>query len=916
MARPAGHKGRVKRGRAASGFCPEAGRHEPGCWSLEPLEPRLLLSALPIMGTAGDDTITVSQDLTGVTVVTQLGSDFYPAGSFSSISVDGLAGNDTIRLMHSVFDDHIIYGGEGNDTIFDAAIGAGQVDGGEGDDLLVTVGGGLHVLVGGAGLDSFWCDGADTILDADYAESFRNVHIIQEFYQPYTTDPQSPDYVSLEIDGQNLRDPTASGYKSFAGTPLFVDGRQYDDAVQGSVGDCYLISALASLADAVPKAIEQAIAPLGDGTYAVRFYRNFTEYFIRVDADLPASGSTPPYTPTYAKLGADGELWVPLIEKAYAYFRYGQNSYISLDSGWPGDVYKEITASDTDSLWTGVSDAALTDFISTHLAAGRAIAAPSLSNASSPIVANHSYMVKSMRTDGSTTYITLYNPWGGPLFEITLSQLKSNFGLVTASLTDDNRFPVAVDDSAVTDVNSPVTINVIANDSDPEGDPLSIKSVTWPTHGATVDNGDGTITYTPAGGFVGVDTFNYTLTDGNGGLALGTVTVNVFLDTDAPWVSKVLVSSSSWSQAFLDALGDVGFAVPAGPPQFDAVPWININRISMVFSEDVNVSLDDLSVYGQNVPQYAIAAFDYDSVTRTATWTLEGNVDCDVLRLVLSDAVVDLVGNRLDGEWADAASAYPSGDGSAGGEFQMHINVLPGDADGNGTVGGSDLAVLSALFGGAAAGIKADFNADGIVDAADYMMLKRSFGRSLPAIAQAPAAAPAVSLIAAPPAGISTNVQTEGAAETKLIIDDPMIGYVEPQAASTAASAPTPSMELAAWQWLQGRAEAGKLSAGAGLSLPPSQALPVAPGPWRAMLHDHELIDVLRISRANSKIVAGPFTSRSGGPAFAGLEQAGSGDALCHTVSSVPVPARLRVLPSRFGSGMPTILAQLGLDIL
>ena len=868
MPRLAHRKGRVNKGRAASGVSPEAGRHEPGRWWLEPLEPRLLLSALVIQGTAGDDIITVSQDVTGVTVVTQLGTDFYP-GSFSSITVDGLAGNDIIRLMHSVSTDHFVYGGEGNDAIFDAAIGAGQVHGGEGDDLLVTVGGGLHVLSGGGGSDSFWCDGADTIGDADYAESFRNVHVVQEFYQPYTTDPQSPDYVSLDIDGQNFQDPTAGGYQSFAGTPLFVDGPQYDDAVQGSLGDCYFISALASLADAVPEVIEQAIAPLGDGTYAVRFYRNWTENFIRVDADLPASGSAP----TYAKLGADGELWVPLIEKAYAYFRYGQNSYISLAGGWPGTVYTEISASDATSIWTGLPDATVTDFLSTHLAAGRAVSAPSLSNASSPIAASHSYMVKSMRTVESTTYVMLYNPWGS-LIEITLSQLKSNFGMLTASLAGDSRFPVAVDDSAVTEFNSPVTIDVLANDSDPEGDPLSIKSVGWPSHGMTQDNGDGTITYTPAGGFVGVDTFTYTLTDGNGGLAQAGVTVNVFLDADAPWVSKVMVSSSSWSQAFLDALGDVGFAVPAGPPQFDAIPWNNIDRISMVFSEDVNLSQDDLRVYGLNVPEYAIAALDYDSVTRTATWTLRENVDSDVLQLVLSDAVV-----------------APSGNGSSGGDFQMRINVLPGDGDGDGTVGAGDLTVFISLFGGSAIG--ADFDGSGAVDAADYIMLKRNFGRSLPAPPQAPSAAPLVILTAAPPAEISADGQTgDGAAET------------------------TPLMELAAWRSLQGRPQFGKLSAGAGLSVPDSKGLPVSLSQGRTMLHDSDPIDVLRISRAGAKLVGGFFTSRSGSPACADAEQAGSGEAPRQIMSSVLAPARLRIMPSRLGIDMPTILAQPGLDIL
>ncbi len=220
--------------------------------------------------------------------------------------------------------------------------------------------------------------------------------------------------------------------------------------------------------------------------------------------------------------------------------------------------------------------------------------------------------------------------------------------------------------------------------------------------------------------------------------AVGVVMVVV----DAPRVSKVLVRSSSWSQAFLNALGGVGFGIPAGPSQLDALPWTNINRISIVFSENVIISQGALRVYGLNT-EYTITAFGYDSFTRTATWTLGENVDSDVLRLVLSDAVVDLAGNRLDGEWTNTTSTYPSGNGSSGGEFQMRINVLPCDADGNGTVGWGDLTALMTSFGGAAVGGKADFNGDGVVDAADYITLKCNFGRSLPAPIQAPAAAPA-----------------------------------------------------------------------------------------------------------------------------------------------------------------------------
>lgn len=86
--------------------------------------------------------------------------------------------------------------------------------------------------------------------------------------------------------------------------------------------------------------------------------------------------------------------------------------------------------------------------------------------------------------------------------------------------------PVAVDDSATTVNGFPVTINVIANDSDPNGDTLTVTAVTDPPGGTAVNNGDGTVTYTPDCPVVsGSDTFTYTIDDGNGGTDTALVTV-------------------------------------------------------------------------------------------------------------------------------------------------------------------------------------------------------------------------------------------------------------------------------------------------------------------------------------------------------------------------------------------------------
>ena len=90
-----------------------------------------------------------------------------------------------------------------------------------------------------------------------------------------------------------------------------------------------------------------------------------------------------------------------------------------------------------------------------------------------------------------------------------------------------NQTPVAVDDSANTSEDTAVVIPVLGNDSDPDGDPLSITAVVESGNGTCVDNGDGSLTYTPNSGFVGTDLFTYTVSDGKGGSATAAVTVDV-----------------------------------------------------------------------------------------------------------------------------------------------------------------------------------------------------------------------------------------------------------------------------------------------------------------------------------------------------------------------------------------------------
>lgn len=98
---------------------------------------------------------------------------------------------------------------------------------------------------------------------------------------------------------------------------------------------------------------------------------------------------------------------------------------------------------------------------------------------------------------------------------------------VAAARSKVNSAPTALDDFATTTKDQPVTINVLVNDSDPDGDAIHIVGVTKPANGSVTVNDDNRLTYTPGPGFVGTDHFEYTISDTKGATDTAIVTVTV-----------------------------------------------------------------------------------------------------------------------------------------------------------------------------------------------------------------------------------------------------------------------------------------------------------------------------------------------------------------------------------------------------
>lgn len=97
-----------------------------------------------------------------------------------------------------------------------------------------------------------------------------------------------------------------------------------------------------------------------------------------------------------------------------------------------------------------------------------------------------------------------------------------------------NRRPVANADSVTTDRNVAVDINVLANDSDPDGDPISVYDFIQPAHGSVIKNANGTLRYTPTTSYSGPDSFTYRITDGKDLSNSATVSITVRVPNTVP----------------------------------------------------------------------------------------------------------------------------------------------------------------------------------------------------------------------------------------------------------------------------------------------------------------------------------------------------------------------------------------------
>ena len=152
------------------------------------------------------------------------------------------------------------------------------------------------------------------------------------------------------------------------------------------------------------------------------------------------------------------------------------------------------------------------------------------------IVANGGLGTATITASGAFTYTPNANVFGSDTFSYKVNDGNVDSNVVTVSITVNhvNQAPVAVADSYVTNEDTPLSANVMANDSDVDGDPLNAILVTGPSQGVLTLNADGSFIYTPIAYYSGSDSFTYAANDEQLNSNVSTVSLTINHVNHAP----------------------------------------------------------------------------------------------------------------------------------------------------------------------------------------------------------------------------------------------------------------------------------------------------------------------------------------------------------------------------------------------
>ncbi len=296
------------------------------------------------------------------------------------------------------------------------------------DTVLITLGVSARVIVdtinNTGDMVTSW--GTNTIAWSDFGDNVQGTvsnHVVSYFSGG----------VSKAI-GAHLPEPSDMGPAQPISASLFGSGPVISDVNQGQVGDCYFLATVAGIASNQPNRILNSVCDLGDGTFVVQFFHNGWVNYVRVDNQ---------FNTAFARPGSRGTLWGLVMEKAYAYFRTGTNTYASIAAGTPNEALWAFLMKSTTAQPGFFNDNWLLSLLEQDLSLGHPVIF-STSHTATGLIPDHAYTLIGAAKINGVNYYWLRNPWGfgqAPLEDplsgvamVTYAQLIANSSAAVGSL--------------------------------------------------------------------------------------------------------------------------------------------------------------------------------------------------------------------------------------------------------------------------------------------------------------------------------------------------------------------------------------------------------------------------------------------------------------------------------------------------
>ncbi len=305
--------------------------------------------------------------------------------------------------------------------------------------------------------------------------------------------------------------------------------------------------------------------------------------------------------------------------------------------------------------------------------------------------------------DGTFEYTPDLNFNGADAFvyEVCDTEGECDTATVSIDVTPVNDAPVAFDDFVGTTIDTPATIDVVGNDTDPDGNLVasSANATTLPANGGLTNNGDGTFDYAPYSGFTGSDSFDYEVCDDEP--LCDTATVSIVVNAGVPVTFEVEIAQGSDDAEELEdgrvslTSGDLEFVADRGSNQIVGMRWNGVdvpagaaitNAWIQFQVDEANSDPTSLTIQGQadgNPATFANTAFDISTRPRTAAavpwtpvpWTTVGDRGPDQQTPDLTPVIQEIV-NRPGWATGNALVLIVTGTGERTAEsFNSNANA-------------------------------------------------------------------------------------------------------------------------------------------------------------------------------------------------------------------------------------------------